>query len=61
MTNYTTLKLTDNQVQALFRAIYVHNASYDACDEEEIEGTPVLQAMKALSQIEAKLAKQGWA
>ena len=60
MTNYTTLKLTDNQVQALCRAIYLHNESYAAVDEEELEGTVVPEAIRALSQIEAKLEKAGW-
>jgi hypothetical protein len=60
MTNYTTLKLTDNQVQALFRAIYLHNESYAACDDEELEGTGVPEAMRSLAQIEAKLEKAGW-
>jgi hypothetical protein len=60
MNNYTTLKLTDSQVQALFRAIYLHNESYAGVDDEELEGTVVPGAIRALTQIEAKLAKAGW-
>jgi hypothetical protein len=56
----TTITLTDNQVLALFRAIYVHNASYEGLDEEELEGTVVPEAIKNLKQIEVKLTKKGW-
>ena len=58
MTNYNTLKLTDNQIEALLRAIYIHNLSYDG--EEDLEGTPVPEAMRSLEQIETKIAKLGW-
>lgn len=60
MTSYTTLKLTDDQVRALFRAIYIHNESYAECEEGELEGTIVPKAMAHLEEIEAKLVKAGW-
>lgn len=56
----TTITLTDKQVQALFRAIYIHNESYAACDDKELEGTVVPEAIKNLEQIEEKLYKKGW-
>ena len=56
----TKITLTDNQVEALFRAIYVHNASYDGTDEQDLEGTGVIEAIKHLEQISAKLQKAGW-
>jgi hypothetical protein len=56
----TTITLTDNQVLALFRAIYIHNESYAGCDDEELEGTVVPEAIKNLKQIEVKLTKKGW-
>jgi hypothetical protein len=56
----TTLKLTDAQVEAIFRAIYVHNESYAGCDDQELAGTGVRQAMRSLDAIKAKLEKQGW-
>jgi hypothetical protein len=60
MTTYTTLKLTDKQVQALYVAMNFYNMSYEGTDDEELEGTLVPPTMKALDQIEAKLEKAGW-
>lgn len=60
MTSYTTLKLTDDQVRALFRAIYIHNESYADCEEGWLEDTIVPEAMAHLEEIEAKLARAGW-
>ena len=60
MTSYTTLKLTDDQVRALYRAIYMHNESYSGVEEYELEGTIVPEAMAHLEEIEAKLARAGW-
>jgi len=56
----TQITLTDNQVQALFRAIYIHNESYDPDDLQYLEGTGVIEAIKHLEQISAKLQKAGW-
>jgi hypothetical protein len=60
MTTYTTLKLTDNQVQALYTAMNSYHTSYEGTTDEELEGTLVPPTMKALDQIEAKLEKAGW-
>ena len=60
MTSYTTLKLTDDQVRALYRAIYIHNESYAGCEEGELEGTIVPEVMARLEEIKPKLARAGW-
>ena len=61
MTNYTTLKLTDAEVQAIYSAINFYEISYEHELDEELEGTSVPATLKAHQAIEAKLAKQGWA
>jgi hypothetical protein len=61
-TNYTTLKLTDRQVQALFTIIGTTNAGYfdNITVDEELGMTVWRDTHKAINQIEQKLAKAGW-
>jgi hypothetical protein len=57
---YNTLKLTDDQVQALIRAIRMHSNSYEGVEEEDLEGTGVLEAIELNNEILAKFGKMGW-
>jgi hypothetical protein len=50
-----TLTLNAEQVNALYRAIEIHNMSYDGVDEEELDGTGVIEAIAELKKIETKL------
>lgn len=59
-TNYTTLKLTEAQVQALFYAINVTTAGLADYDEDEWEEYGHDLKVKAYDNIIAKLQKAGW-
>jgi hypothetical protein len=60
MTNYTTLKLTEKQVQALYTAMNFYYISYEGETEDELRGTIVPPTLKAHNQIQTKLAQAGW-
>jgi hypothetical protein len=53
--NRITLTLNADQVDALYRAIKIHNMSYEGVDEKELDGTGVLEAITELQKIETKL------
>lgn len=59
----TTLKLTENQVQALFHVMSVATDGYadNMETDEELGMTIWRDTYKAIDQIEKKLAKEGWA
>ena len=59
MTNYTTVKLTETEVRALFKWLYVGQESeyeivYDNGDKD------AQRRYKALANIQKKLEKEGW-
>jgi len=56
MSTYTTLKLTDSQVEALYWAMHVTDESYAG---SEVEGAIAARFGK-LEEIETKLEKAGW-
>ena len=56
MTTYTTLKLTDSQVQALFWAMHVTDEVYSGSDAED----SIAARFGKLEEIETKLEKAGW-
>jgi hypothetical protein len=60
MTNYTTLKLTEAQVQSIYTAMNFYYISYEHELDEELEGTLVPPTLKAHEAIKAKLEKAGW-
>lgn len=58
----TTLKLTENQVQALFHVMGVAKEGYaDNMETDEDLGMTLWRnTYKAIDQIEKKLEKEGW-
>lgn len=66
MSNYTTVRLTDNEVRALFKWLYVGQESEAELfgdgngAGESFDDTEARARYKALANIEKKLEKEGW-
>ena len=60
MTNYTTLKLTEAQVQALVHALNIYDLHTDNYDQDERDEFGYTEGLKGMDQILTKLRKSGW-
>ena len=57
MSERYTLKLTANQMDAIYSAINVFRSSYDGFPEEEMKDWGINPIMNSLRQVEAKMDK----
>jgi hypothetical protein len=60
MTNYTTLKLTEDQVRALLSAMTIYEMNSEGLDEDELEEYGYNENIDHHEQIRTKLRKSGW-
>lgn len=57
MSERYTLKLTANQMDAIYSAINIFRGSYDGVSEEEMKDWGINPIMNSLRQVEAKMDK----
>jgi hypothetical protein len=60
MTDYTTLKLTKEQVRALYAAINIYEASSEGLTNDELEDWGYQESLARHAEILGKLRKSGW-
>ena len=60
MTDYTTLKLTKDQVRALYAAINIYDVNAGGLDDEDREKFGYNENMARHEEILGKLRKSGW-
>jgi hypothetical protein len=64
MTDYTTVKLTETEVRALFKWLYIGQEEeaqlFDGGVNQRFDDTNAKARYKALANIQKKLEKEGW-
>lgn len=60
MTDYTTLKLTKEQVCALYAAINIYDTTSEGLTDDELEDFGYNESLARHAEILGKLRKSGW-
>ena len=60
MSDYTTLKLTKDQVRALYAALNIYDLNAEGLDDEDRERFGYNEMLERHEEILGKLRKSGW-